>query len=74
MLAPIPFREVFVILALFLPQLTFLEGTRTQQNLWASPAVKQRSLQVDITLTVAGLNEFFFHECGRHVGGVPRSS
>ena len=37
MLAPIPFREVFVILALFLPQLTFLEGTRAQQNLWASP-------------------------------------
>ena len=28
LLAPIPFREVFVILALFLPQLTFLDGAR----------------------------------------------
>ena len=28
LLAPIPFREVFVILALFLPQLTFTEGIR----------------------------------------------
>ena len=37
LLAPIPFREVFVILALFLPH-------------------------------------FFFHECGRRVGMVPRSS
>ena len=55
MLAPVPFREVFVILALFLPQLTFLEGTRAQQNLWASPAVKQRGLQVDIMPTVSGL-------------------
>ena len=36
LLAPIPFREVFVILALFLPH--------------------------------------FFHECGRRVGMVPRSS
>ena len=35
MLAPIPFREVFVILALFLPQLTFLEGIKAQQSLWA---------------------------------------
>ena len=51
LLAPIPFREVFVILALFLPQLTFLDGTRAQQNLWASAAVKQRGLQVDITPT-----------------------
>ena len=32
LLAPIPFREVFVILALFLPQLTFLEGTRAQRT------------------------------------------
>ena len=55
LLAPIPFREVFVILALFLPQLTFLDGARTQQSLWASPEVKQRGLQVDITPTAAGL-------------------
>ena len=55
MLAPIPFREVFVILALFLPQLTFFEGIQAQQNLWASPAVKQRGLQINITPTVAGL-------------------
>lgn len=54
-LAPIPFREVFVILALFLPQLTFLEGFQAQQNLWASPAVKQHGVQVEITPTVAGL-------------------
>ena len=38
-LAPIPFREVFVILALFLPQLSFSEGVRAQQSLWSSPAV-----------------------------------
>ena len=60
-LAPIPFREAFVILALFLPQLTFLEGTRAQQNLWASPAVKQRGLQVDITPTVAGFKGMHEH-------------
>ena len=28
LLAPIPFREVFAILALFLPQLPFAEGAR----------------------------------------------
>ena len=55
MLAPIPFREVFVILALFLPQLTFLEGIKAQQSLWASPAVKQHGVQVEITPTAAGL-------------------
>ena len=33
LLAPIPFREVFVILALFLPQLTFVDGASTQQDL-----------------------------------------
>ena len=33
LLAPIPFREVFVILALFLPQLTFVEEATTRQEL-----------------------------------------
>ena len=44
-----------MISALFLPQLTFLDGVRTQQSLWASPEVRQRGLQVDITPTAAGL-------------------
>ena len=34
--SPIPFREVFVILALFLPQLPFAEGAGVGQ-LWLSP-------------------------------------
>ena len=55
LLAPIPFREVFVILALFLPQLTFLDGASTQKDLWASPTVQKHGLQVDITPTAAGL-------------------
>ena len=37
LLAPIPFREVFVILALFLPQLTFVDEATTRQELWSSP-------------------------------------
>ena len=49
MLAPIPFREVFVILA------TFLEGIKAQQSLWASPAVKRQGVQIEITPTAAGL-------------------
>ena len=61
MLAPIPFREVFVILALFLPQLTFLEGTKAQQSLWASPAVKRHGVQVEITPTAAGLEGMHEH-------------
>ena len=55
LLAPIPFREVFVILALFLPQLTFLDGASTQQDLWTSPTVQKHGLQVDITPTGGGL-------------------
>ena len=31
--APIPFREVFVILALFLPQLTFVDEAATKKSL-----------------------------------------
>ena len=55
LLAPIPFREVFVILALFLPQLTFLDGASTRQDLWSSPTVQKHGLHVDITPTAAGL-------------------
>ena len=55
LLAPIPFREVFVILALFLPQLTFIDGASARQDLWSSPTVQKHGLQVDITPTAAGL-------------------
>ena len=55
LLAPIPFREVFVILALFLPQLTFVDGASTQLDLWTSPTVQKQGLHVDITPTAAGL-------------------
>ena len=37
--APIPFRAVFVILALFLPQLTFAEGARLEGGLCQSRGV-----------------------------------
>ena len=39
-LAPIPFGEVFVILALFLPQLTFVDEATTRQE-WSSPTVRK---------------------------------
>ena len=55
LLAPIPFREVFVILALFLPQLTFVDGASARQDLWSSPTVRKYGLLVDITPTAAGL-------------------
>ena len=55
LLAPIPFREVFVILALFLPQLPFLDGASARQDLWSSPTVQKYGLLVDITPTAAGL-------------------
>ena len=55
LLAPIPFREVFVILALFLPQLTFVEEATTRQELWSSPVVRKFGLLVDITPTATGL-------------------
>ena len=55
LLAPIPFREVFVILALFLPQLTFVEEATTRQVLWSSPTVRKFELFVDITPTATGL-------------------
>ena len=55
LLAPIPFREVFVILAQFLPQLTFVEEATTRQELWSSPTVRKFGLFVDITPTATGL-------------------
>ena len=55
LLAPIPFREVFVIPALFLPQLTFVEEATTRQELWSSPTVRKFGLVVDITPTATGL-------------------
>ena len=54
-LAPIPFREVFVILALFLPQLSFVQEATTRQELWSSPTVRKFGLFVDITPTATGL-------------------
>ena len=55
LLAPIPFREVFVILALFLPQLTFVDEASARQDLWSNPTVRKHDLLVDITPTAAGL-------------------
>ena len=55
LLAPIPFREVFVILALFLPQLSFVDDASARKDLWSSPSVRKRGLVVDITPTAAGL-------------------
>ena len=51
-LAPIPFREVFVI---FLPQLTFVDEATTRQELWSSPTVRKFGLVVDVTPTATGL-------------------
>ena len=55
LLAPIPFREVFVILALFLPQLSFVDEASARRDLWSSPTVRKHGLVVDITPTAAGL-------------------
>ena len=55
LLAPIPFREVFVILALFLPQLSFVDEASARQDLWSSPTVRKHGLVVEITPTAAGL-------------------
>ena len=55
LLAPIPFREVFVILALFLPQLTFVDEAATKKDLWSSPTVRKFGLVVDVTPTATGL-------------------
>ena len=61
LLAPILFREVFVILALFLPQLTFVDEASARQDLWSSPTVRKHGLVVDITPTAArlqGMHEY----------------
>ena len=42
LLRPIPFREVFVILALFLPQLPFAEGAQVATHFWTSPVVRRQ--------------------------------
>ena len=55
LLAPIPFREVFVILALFLPQLTFVEGAKPASRLWASPAIQRNDYEVQVTPLAQGL-------------------
>ena len=52
---PIPFREVFVILALFLPQLTFAEGAKLDSKLWYSPAISSEESVIYITPTAQGL-------------------
>ena len=55
LLAPIPFREVFVMSALFLPQLTFVDEATTRQELWSSPTVRKFGLVVDVAPTATGL-------------------
>ena len=52
---PIPFREVFVILALFLPQLTFAEGAKLEGRLWYSPIVSSEVSMVSVTPVAQGL-------------------
>ena len=46
---------MFVILALFLPQLTFVDEATTRQELWSSPTVRKFDLVVDVTPTATGL-------------------
>ena len=55
LLAPIPFREVFVILALFLPQLPFAEGAGVENQLWSSPVAQQVATEVQVTPVAQGL-------------------
>ena len=57
LLAPIPFREVFAILALFLPQLPFAEGARVDNQLWSSPVIQQMATEVQVTPVAQGLRE-----------------
>ena len=52
---PIPFREVFVILALFLPQLTFAEGAKLDCKLWYSPAISNELSTIHVTPIAQGL-------------------
>ena len=55
LLQPIPFREVFVILALFLPQLPFAEGAQLATQLWTSPVIRRQSTVVQVTPIAQGL-------------------
>ena len=52
---PIPFREVFVILALFLPQLTFAEGAKLDCKLWYSPVISDEVAVIHVTPIAQGL-------------------
>ena len=52
---PIPFREVFVILALFLPQLTFVEGAELEDKLWYSPTISSEVSKIYVTPIAQGL-------------------
>ena len=52
---PIPFREVFVILALFLPQLTFADGAKLDGKLWYSPAISKDVSTIHVTPLAQGL-------------------
>ena len=52
---PIPFKEVFVILALFLPQLTFAEGAKLDCKLWYSPAIRNELTTIHVTPIAQGL-------------------
>ena len=61
LLAPIAFREAFVILALFLPQLPFAEGAKLDGRLWSSPAIRRDDSEVQITPLAQGLQSM--HEC-----------
>ena len=50
---------MFVILALFLPQLTFVDEA-SARHLWSSPTVRKHGLVVDITPTAGlqGMHEY----------------
>ena len=52
---PIPFREVFVILALFLPQLPFAEGAQVANQLWISPVIQREATVIQVTPIAQGL-------------------
>ena len=54
LLAPIPFREVFVILALFLPQLPFVDGASQRKDLWSSPIVQKHPYGLETVPSFAG--------------------
>ena len=55
LLRPIPFREVFVVLALFLPQLPFAEGAQVDSQLWISPLIQREATVIQVTPVAQGL-------------------